>query len=307
MAVLGAALFVAVRIAGGALFPRKPRIEVPAHRLEKSYQEYLQRRGQAPSADEMQALRDNLINEEVLFQYALALGMQENTAAQARLAQIAQFVEANPHAEGSEKELAESALRLGLHEGDLIVRRIMIDSARRLIRSVVLLKPPDAAQIEQFYAANPGEFMEPARVHLSQIAINAFVWPDTRARAQALAARIEGERLDLPHALALGDESILPAELGPITPQGLEAQAGPDFAAAVMQLPIGHWSAPIASRHGHHLVYVHAREPAHVRPLQEVRAQADALLREKLADEWLALRLRELRLEYEIVVAGESP
>lgn len=305
MVVLGASLFIAVRLAGGSLFPRKPRIEIPAHRVEKAQREYFERMGREPGDADKRALREGLIDEEVLFQYAIALGMQENTAARTRLAQIAQFVETNPHEEASEAELADSAIKLGLHEGDLIVRRIMVDSARRLIRSVVLLKEPPAEQIERFWAANPGEFMEAARVRLSQIAINGFVWPDTLGRARVLAARIEDERLDLAAALALTDESILPAELGPITAQGLEAQAGPDFAAAVMELPVGRWSAPIPSRHGHHLVFVHERWEARVRPLEEVRAQADSQLREKLADEWMALRLRELRLGYDVFVAGE--
>ncbi len=100
---------------------------------------------------------DMQVDDEVLFQYALALGMHENSAAQTRLAQIADFVEANPH-DATQAGKAHAAMELGLHEGDLVVRRILVDSARRLIRSVVLLQQPTPEIVEQFYAAHAAEF-----------------------------------------------------------------------------------------------------------------------------------------------------
>jgi parvulin-like peptidyl-prolyl isomerase len=75
----------------------------------------------------------------------------------------------------------------------------------------------------------------------------------------------------------------------------------------VMKLPAGRWSEPIPSRHGHHLVFVHERREAALPALAEVRDQVEQQLLERLADDWLRLRLQELRAEYEIVLPEGGP
>ncbi|WP_224244208.1 peptidylprolyl isomerase [Hyalangium gracile] len=300
MLALGALLFGATRLPGLGPLHKKPRIEIAAHRVQQMYRDFVDQNVRPPTREEWQQILDVQIDDEVLFQYALALGMQENSAAQARLAQIADFVEANPH--GSPEEGAKAALALGLHEGDLVVRRILTDSARRLIRSVVLLQEPRQELVEQFFAANAEEYTRPAQVRLSHVAINGFKWPDTEARARALLSRIRQEALSHRDALALADESLVPPSLPLTTEQSLEGEFGRDFATAVMKLPPGQWSEPIPSRYGHHLVFVHERLEAALPPLAEVRDTVQRRLLEKLADEWLMLRLRELRAEYDIVL-----
>jgi len=301
MMALGALLFVVFDLRGGALVPRKQRIEIPAHRIEQMAKEFAADTGRQPTRSEWKQMVEMQIDDEVLFQYALALGLHENSAAQARLAQIADFVEANPH-HATETGKATAAMDLGLHEGDLVVRRILVDSARRLIRSVVLLQQPTPEVVQQFYAAHAEEFTQAARIRVSQAAINGFVHPDSEERARRLLARIRAEKLDLDTALALADETPAPVHLELLSEQDLEAELGADFAAAVMKLRPGSWSEPIPSDYGHHLVWVHEFEEARVLPLEAVRSQVEQAVLQKLADDWLKLRLRELRAEFEIVV-----
>jgi parvulin-like peptidyl-prolyl isomerase len=307
MLALGSVWFAIVKLPGAALFHAKPRIEIAAHRVDQMVRDFVDGNGRPPSADEWRQILDAQIDDEVLFQYALALGMQENSAAKARLAQIAEFVEANPHESTSPDQSAQIAMKLGLHEGDLIVRRILTDSARRLIRAVVLVQKPRPELVEPFYAANAAEFTRPAEVRLSHVAINGFKWKDTEARAREVLARIQNDKLDVPAALALADASVVPLDLPLTTERGLESDLGPDFAAAVRKLPTGQWSEPIASRYGHDLVFVHERREATLPPLAEVRDQVEQQLLEKLADDWLRLRVRELREEFEIVVPKRVP
>jgi parvulin-like peptidyl-prolyl isomerase len=302
MLALGGLLFGIVKLPAGALFHRKPRIEIAGHRVAQMARDFVDQNSRKPTDDEWQQIFDAQIDDEVLFQYALALGMQENSAAKERLAQIAEFVEATPHEATSPDQRAKAAMALGLHEGDLIVRRILTDSARRLIRAVVLLQKPRRELVEQFFAANAAEYTRPAQVRLSHVAINGFKWRDTEARAREVLARIQHDQLDLSAALALADASLVPLDLPLTTERGLEDELGQDFAVAVMKLPIGQWSAPIASRYGHHLVFVHERREAALPSLAEVRDAVEQQLLEKLADDWLKLRLRELRAEYEIVL-----
>jgi parvulin-like peptidyl-prolyl isomerase len=305
MLVLGALLLGLAELAGGGLVPHKPRIEIPAHRLEAMLKDFVADTGRDPTRSEWEQMVDMQVDDEVLYQYALALGMHENSAAQARLAQIAEFVEANPH-EATQAGKAQAAMDLGLHEGDLVVRRILVDSAKRLIRGVVLLQKPMPEIVEEFYAAHAAEFTRPAHIRISQVAVNGFVRPDSEERARELLARIRAGKLGFEAALALADETPAPVHLALQTEQGLESELGSDFAAAVMKLRPGSWSEPIPSDYGHHLVWVHEYEEARVLPLEAVRDQVEQALLQKLADDWLRLRLRELRAEFEIVVPGQA-
>ena len=305
MLALGCLLLGFTELQSGLLPAPKKRIEIPAHRLELMLQDFLADTGRRPTRLEWEQMIDMQVDDEVLFQYATALGMHENSAAQARLAQIAEFVEANPH-EATEAGKAEAAMELGLHEGDLVVRRILADSARRLIRSVVLLQKPAPELVEQFYAAHAAEFTRPARIRISQVAVNGFLRPDSEDRARRLLERIRAEKLDLTAALALAEETPAPVHLALQTERGLEAQLGGDFARAVMALAPGRWSEPIPSDFGHHLVWVHEFQAARVLPLELVRDQVEQAVLHKLADDWLKLRVRELRTEFEIVVPGRT-
>ncbi len=305
MLALGALLFGLTELQGGSLVPRKQRIEIPAHRLEQMAKEFAADTGRQPTRSEWKQMIEMQIDDEVLFQYALALGLHENSAAQARLAQIADFVEANSH-HATPAGKATTAMELGLHEGDLVVRRILVDSARRLIRSVVLLQKPAPEIVEQFYTAHAADFTQAARTRISQAAINGFVHPDSESRARRLLARIRAEKLDLQAALALADETPAPVHLELLSEQDLQAELGGDFATAVMKLRPGRWSEPVPSDYGHHLVWVHEFEEARPLPLEAVRGEVEQALLQKLADDWLRLRLRELRAEFEIVVPGRA-
>jgi parvulin-like peptidyl-prolyl isomerase len=303
MLALGALLFGVAELRGGGLLPQKKRIEIPAHRLEQMAREFVADTGRKPTPQEWEQMIDMQVDDAILFQYAVALGMQENSAAQARLAQIADFVEANPH-ESTQAGKAHAAMDLGLHEGDLVVRRILVDSARRLIRSVVLLQRPTREATEQFYAAHAKEFTRPAHIRISQVAVNGLVRPDSEERARRLLQRIRAEKLDLDAALALADETPAPVHLPLETGEDLEAEFGADFAAAAMKLKPGSWSEPIPSDYGHHLVWVHEVEEARTLPLEAVRPEVEQEVLQKLADDWLKLRLREMRADFEIVVPG---
>ncbi|MFL6289928.1 MAG: peptidyl-prolyl cis-trans isomerase [Thermoanaerobaculia bacterium] len=303
MLALGSLLLGLTELVDGGLLPHKQRIEIPAHRLEAMLKDFVADTGRHPTRSEWEQMIDMQVDDEVLYQYALALGMHENSAAQARLAQIADFVEANPH-EATQAGKARAAMDLGLHEGDLVVRRILVDSAKRLIRGVVLLQKPMPQIVEEFYTAHAAEFTRPAHIRISQVAVNGFLRPDSEERARRLLARIRAEKLDLEAALALADETPAPVHLALQTEQGLQSELGSDFATAVMKLRPGSWSEPIPSDYGHHLVWVHEFQEARVLPLAAVRGQVEQALLQKLADDWLRLRLRELRAEFDIVVPG---
>ena len=301
MVAIGCLLYAGVSAVGGRSMEDRPRVVVSQQRLDITLQTFVEENGRLPTREERHAILDALINQEVLYTYALELGMQENPAVQRRLAQIAEFVASNPHEMESQSQRAAEALDLGLQHDDLVVRRILVDNARRLIRAVVLLQEPSPKLIEEYLQANRALFERPAQVRITHVDLNGFKWPDTEERARQLLARIRSDGIAPEEAAALGDEPLVPSSLPLMTELALSRNFDRDFAASVMHQPPGEWFGPVASRYGHHLVYVRERREAYVPPLAKIHDQVKERLMEKLADEWLVLRLHELRLAYNIV------
>jgi hypothetical protein len=298
MALIGAALFGGGVLGRGLEAPERPRIVIPASRLDVVRQTFIQDFGRPPEREEWAGLVDTLVDQEVLYQYALRLRMHEEPVAQRRLAQIASFVEATPHQHRPDSELAAQAVKLGLHEGDLVVRRILADGARRLIRAVVLTREPNTAMAEEYLAANPQLFERPAQLRITHVAVDGSGGRAGRKAGAALNRIPRAARAEQASWATRRSSGTLPL----LTRKDIQTRFGTKFEEALQAAPEGVWSGPLPSRYGYHLVWVHERKPAFVPPLAEIRPLVDQRFLQKLADEWLALRLQQLRAEFDIVV-----
>jgi hypothetical protein len=308
MALIGALLFAGALFWSGLPGPERPRIVISPQRLDLVRQTFERDNGRPPAREEWVGLVDAVIDHEVLYQYALRLRMHEQPVAQRRLAQIASFEESNPDEAKPDSEAAAQAITLGLHQSDLVVRRILADGARRLIRAVVLTRQPNPAMVEEYLAANPAPFRRPARTRITHVMVNAFKWQDTaKARADALLDRLRREATAPEAAPSLGDEPFVSSTLPLLTSKDIQTRFGVKFAEALETAPEQTWSGPFPSRFGYHLVWVHERKAAYVPPLAEIRPHVEQRFLHKVADEWLALRLQQLRAEFDIVVPGFTP
>jgi hypothetical protein len=302
-AVLGALLFAAVSSRGPA--PPAARLVIPASRVEAVLREYERLNGRRLTPEERQRVFQAVVDQEVLYAYALRLGLHQEPVVERRLAQIATFVAENPHEAKSTKELADEVLELGLNDGDLVVRRMLIDGARRLIRAAVLSREPSDALLEEYLREHPDEFRLPARTRLSHVAVNAFIHGEqTEHEAHELLARLRADAVPPEQAAAYGDRGLVAATLPALPDVELERRFGHRFVTYVAGLPTGAWEGPIPSRYGLHLVFVQERIPERVASLAEVRHEVRTRVRHKLADEWLAARMEQLRAEFQVEVRG---
>jgi hypothetical protein len=260
MVVIGALLFAGALSWGGLPSRERPRIVIPGQRVEAVRQAFLVENRRPPTGEEAAALLDQLVDEEVLYQYALRLGVQQQPVAQRRLAQIAGFVEANPHEARSDQQRAADAIDLGLHHGDLVVRRILIDSARRLIRAVVLTREPNPAMVREYLATNPEPFLQPAQARITHVAVDGFKWPaDAKARASALLerpGRNPSHRRPRPRS-ATSHSCRLRCRW--LSPKDLQTRFGVAFERELEWRTHGAWFGPVPSRYGYHVVWVHER------------------------------------------------
>jgi len=279
------------------------QLVILAYEVEQAKQEFLSATNRLPNSQEQQILINNLIDREVLYKYAMQLGLNDQPVVERRLAQVAAFVEENRDEPQSQEELALQAMKLGLQEGDLVVRRILIDGARRLIRAAALVRQPNEDMLKAYLESNPLQFQRPAQTRIRQIMFNRLAHADqTENIANDVFKKIYNEKITPEKATALGDDSWISSQLPLLDDKELIRYFDYDFVKAITDLPLNTWSKPIPSRYGCHLVMVEERQPSYVPPLAEIRKAVKRHLLQKLADDWLALRLQQLRQEFSVVI-----
>ncbi|MEM8933303.1 MAG: peptidylprolyl isomerase [Acidobacteriota bacterium] len=298
--LLGSLLFVASswrRPMPDGVTDRGP-IEIPSARIAEAEQAFRAERRRVPNAAEKAELVETLIDEEVLFRHALALGLQEAEVPRRRLAQIAAFLEpeVEPNTGQTDPtELARRAIELGLHEGDFVTRRVLIDAARRLVRGAGRLVEPTDEAVADYLRAHGERFRDEDRFRVSHVLASRARHDDPSTVASTRLDRWQRSAIDDLDAMPPGDPSLVPPRLPLLGVRALERRFGVGFARQLADLPVGSWAGPIPSRHGAHLVFVHEHRSGTVPDATTVADAVRAILREEAADRWMAARLRQLR------------
>lgn len=301
-AVLGAMLFASSSWWSAPRGGERPRLAVPASRLAEAERAFVAENRRPPAAAEKAALAERLLDEEILFRHAMALGLHHAEVPRRRLASIARFVEPPGDPASAAADLARRAVELGLHEGDYVTRRVLVDAAERLIRAAARLAEPSEETLAQVVERHGEHFRDDDRIRISHVLLAAARRSQPEVDAAALLVRLRREKVSPADAAALADPGLVPTHLPLLADRGLERRFGREFTARLPELPAGEWSGPVVSRHGAHLVFVHERRAGRIPELAQVRDRARALWREAAAERWLAERLRQLRAEYVVVV-----
>jgi hypothetical protein len=245
----------------------------------------------------------------MLFREAIALGLLERDGGvQTRLIQKMLFLEGEVDPRQAPALLAR-AIDLRLHEGDVVVRRILVQKMRLIGAQLREEQRVSPAEIEAAYAAQHPSLRTPDRVDLVHVFLSRDLHgEDLTSASEAARVRLLEEDPPLGAASALGQPFPLGHILDQQSSADLDRHFGPGFGQAVFGLEEQRWSRPIASAYGHHLVRVTAREPGRPPPLASV---TDRLRLEIEADRRAAnldTLLGALKARYHVrVVAGEAP
>lgn len=253
-ACAGALLF-ALTLGMRPAVPERPRLVASDARLAEARRAFEAEHRRPPIPAEDAVLARQVVDEEVLLQHALDFGLADQEPVQRRLAQISGFVAEDP----------ARVLELGLHRDDLVVRRILVDSARRLIRSAVLLREPSEAVLKAHLKKHPERFEQPEEIRIAV----------------------------LPEGETAGETKELPLLLR----RDLERRFGRSFTETLDATRVGEQQGPLPSRLGPLRVVVREHRPARPAMLAEVYDAVHADLREELADLWLEVRIAGLRAE----------
>ena len=198
--------------------------------------------------------------------------------------------------------LYREALRLGLDRDDNVVRQRLIQKVLFLAEDLAgVTATPSEAELRAFFDATRAQWTRPARVRF----VHVYAGPAGRERLAGLrdsavvaSAAAPGEAPDL------GDPFPLPRNTT-ASHDDLVADFGSGFADAVFALRPGTWSAPIASRHGWHLVEVVDHVEGGPATYDEVRGRLPLTYLVARKKQATADFLREAAARYRITLDGQ--
>ena len=293
-----------VRDDGGVRDP----IVISATQLDQVRADFTRQTGLAPTPEDEALLIEKEVEAELLYREALAHGLAwGDRGIQWRLITKMRFLSDDP--ELDDAELYRQALELGLEREDIVVRRILAQKMRMVIRISARDDDPGEAELVDYLELHRDDYLKPARVSLSHVFLSAQQRGDGLERAAArAAATLRSGSVPRDQGARLGDPFPLGWEFRAASQHGLTKIFGGEFAEQAMQLTPGNWSRPIPSPYGLHLVFVTERVPPQAPALEAVRSQVLRRLVAERRDTHLANTLRGLREEYEVrIERGVAP
>ncbi len=309
-ALVGALLFAgesALRVGEPPAADERLRIEVTDRHVRALVAQHERRVGQSADPATVRVLVDRFVEEEILYREALRLGLaSDNPAVVLRLRQKLEFLD-EEHADGMEDEaVLREAAALGLADDDVVLRNMFIRNMRFLLARAGA-RPPTETELESHLQQNAEDFRAQARVSWRHLLLaKTDLGEARRAAADALLERLRSEGLRPERTTELGDPFSGGHGFRGMTRQRIATRFGNDFADAVLALPDGGWSDPIASPFGLHLVWVEQHAPERVPGLEEVRERVILSWRREQRETHLARALAALRARYDVVVADGS-
>ncbi|MDP3858363.1 MAG: peptidylprolyl isomerase [Stagnimonas sp.] len=202
--------------------------------------------------------------------------------------------------------LYREARRLGLDNGDVIVRRRLVQKMEYLLDGMSKLPELSRPALERYYSEHAERYREPERYQFVQLFFNSEQGLET-ARSRALAAlpNLRGKAPTAASALA-GDPYPGESRLSEVGLERVVQLFGAGFAESLTKAPLGQWSGPYRSRHGLHLVHLQARSAPALPPLDRIYP---SIARDYIADyqrREREQRYSELRQRYQVEPAERA-
>lgn len=241
------------------------RIEISRADIEQLHLLFQRQWQRLPTPQELRALIDGRIREEVLYREALALGLDRD---------------------------------------DTIVRRRMAQKVEFLVADTAVPAQPEEAALAAYFDSNRERYREPARLSFTHVYFSPDQrGARATSDAQIVLKSLQASKTNPGSAAGRGDRFMLAYDYVDKGTDELARDFGQVFADALERLPVGRWSGPVTSGYGTHLVYVSAREDVRIPLLSQVRERvvADWLAdQRKVANDKVFQRLRS---RYEISIA----
>lgn len=199
--------------------------------------------------------------------------------------------------------LYREAVSQGLDRGDLIVRRRLVQKMEFVLEGEEPIAEPTDADLQAYLDAHADRYAVAERVALTHI----FVSTDQHgAETERVAGDLRQQLAAGADPSVLGDPFLRGRDFPLRTERDLAGIFGAPFAAQVMALAPGGWSAPLRSSYGLHLVRVSEHSAGRQPALNEARAAVFRDWQEERRAAANVAALARLRQRYEVSVESAA-
>lgn len=241
--------------------------------------------------------RQIVLTEDDLTQMAAGLrlqGLEELTPAQ-----FQNLLEAKIR----EEVIYREALAMGLEKNDTIVKRRLVQKMDFLAEDLSALREPTEAELRQLLTDHPQDFMFPPRVSFRHI---YFSYDEHAEQAQKVAEEaltsVENIAIDAPEAAAIGDPFMFQDYYGDRASEQIGLEFGGMFADALFNLEPGHWTGPIESGFGWHLIFVDNLVPAVTPEFEAVANEVKVQWMDNQRKAFKEVAYAAMRSKYEVIL-----
>ena len=202
-----------------------------------------------------------------------------------------------------EEVLYRDALAMGLDKDDTIVKRRMAQKMQFLAEDVAAAHEPSSAQLKAWFERNKQKFGLPSRYSFRHLYFSPDTrGTNARADAAKLLATIVDQPEDSTLAASVADRYMFQDYYGDRAPEAIAKEFGPQFAVALEKVKPGVWQGPIESGYGWHLVFVDTVIPGRIPAFEEVEPDVKtAWLGEQKQEAWQDA-YRTIRAKYSVLL-----
>ena len=209
-----------------------------------------------------------------------------------------------------EELLVQHALALGLAVSDRRVRADLVSAVMGALLASTDGFDPSLSEMDEFYDDNLDYFTRPGRIRVREIFIGAGRRrsdDEARSIAERVVHQLEAGEDFVEVQSELGDSQIARLPDTMLPPTKLRNYLGPTAARVAKELPIGGTSQPVRSAQGYHVLWLLDREPPVTPPLEEIASEVRSELKRRRGDQALRDRLASLRASGDVIVAESLP
>jgi parvulin-like peptidyl-prolyl isomerase len=209
-----------------------------------------------------------------------------------------------------EELLVQRAVEMGLVDSDAAVRKTLVQALIESVVAEAESEEPEPESLRRFFDEHREYFGAGERLRIERMVFRDGQRDRASAQERAQEAqRLLAEGREAPEAVRerLADPPLLALPPALLPPAKLREYLGPELLDAARAVPEGTWSAPLASAEGFQLLRVAERRAAETPPYEAVAAQVAAEWRRDRGDRALREYLELLRTEADVVLAPDAP
>jgi len=200
-----------------------------------------------------------------------------------------------------EELLLQRGLELGLPRYERSARRAIVAAVVAAVTAEAEAAEPSDTELRAFYRDEAERFMHPGRVEIDVAVVQDGERPDaTLQRAAELARRAQAGEDFAALAAELGDPTPFVPPHEPIALDEVRERLGPSAAFAVDRLHPGEVSDPVRGSAGYFVIALRTRTPAEPIPFERARDSVRAEYLRSRGERALARYLAQLRASAEV-------